>query len=685
MRVAILVCALAATALAAPKYARSTKLDPKLAPQVQVAEQAWSAAEAERDTTKQTELWERAAIAFGDVDAAPVDTKVKREAAYAALLAWKNALNVDPRAKRTPVPSNDFDHAPTPTPLPERDQKLVTAFDRYVGYVDSTDPEVPGILFLKANLYRRYDQFEVAIPILRSLIDRYPRHEVAAYSANLLLDSYNRLQQYDKLVAFAEELAKNTALLRDHDDLAETVQLILRQSMRRRAEKLEKEAKATKDSALYVDAATAYLDIYNADPSSKDNDEILYNAGVAFEEGRSIGEALRMYALLEKHYPNSRLGARALARTGKLYSDTAMYDKAADKLEQYAKRYPGERDAYGAMSDAIFFRKGLGDRTRAIANTQYFIKAFGVRKPLEAANATWSLTAFYDNDDRAMLAHLEQYLRTFGATSGADRLVIAHAKIGALLWKQSCPHVLVDGLCVKVKTRPRTCGPGTMQTVTATKRNEATLKRSLAAFADAMKEFERKQGAYDDPAVRYFYAQAKLAQGDVDFETYLAIAFPRGLTFDATNEKARTASEKRFAAWVVEKQKLGSAAAKQYDSVLMTKDAASAIMAAARLGTLSQTFASELLTSPTSSAARVSYCAVARDVAEPLEARAVDAFAVCLAKSTELGWFSDSSSYCERQLRELKPDEFPRTGELRARPAFVAPVIVLESPMRETR
>ena len=294
MRVAILVCALAATALAAPRYARSTKLDPKLAPQVQVAEQAWSAAEAERDTTKQTELWERAAIAFGDVDAAPVDTKVKREAAYAALLAWKNALNVDPRAKRTPVPSNDFDHAPTPTPLPERDQKLVTAFDRYVGYVDSTDPEVPGILFLKANLYRRYDQFEVAIPILRSLIDRYPRHEVAAYSANLLLDSYNRLQQYDKLVAFAEELAKNTALLRDHDDLAETVQLILRQSMRRRAEKLEKEAKATKDSALYVDAATAYLDIYNADPSSKDNDEILYNAGVAFEEGRSIGEALRM-------------------------------------------------------------------------------------------------------------------------------------------------------------------------------------------------------------------------------------------------------------------------------------------------------------------------------------------------------------------------------------------------------
>ncbi len=683
MKVAIVICALAATALAAPRYNRPTKLDPKLAPQVQTAEQAWVAAEAEVDPKKQNELWERAALAFGDVDGAPVDAKVKREAAHAAILAWKNALNVDPRVRPAMPPKSDVDAKPAPKPLPEREQKLVAAFDRYIVYVDPADAEVPGVLFLKANLYRRYDQLELAIPIFRSLIDRYPRHEVAEYSANLLLDSYNLLQQYDQLVALADELSRNAAFLRDRDDLAQTVGMIQRRSKRKHAEDLEKAAKESKDWPTYVAAATAYLDIYNADPTSRDNDEVLYNAGVAFEEGRAIGEALRVYALLEKSYPNSRITARATARTAKLYSDTAMFEKAADKLEQYAKRYAGEKDAYDAMSDAVYYRKALGDRAKAIKNTEYFIKTFGARKPMEAANASWSLSALYESDDNAAIAHLQSYLRTFGAKTGSERVVIAHAKIGALLWKQSCPHAVIDGLCVKTKDRARTCGAGTTRTITVTKRDDRKRKRAFAAFGEAAKQFERAGGKFDDLAARHYYAQSKLAQADGDLEAYLAITFPRDLTFDPANSEKREVSQKRFSAWIEEKQKLGSTASRKYEAVVGVSDAASAISAASRLGTLSQTFASELVTSAIprgAAAAREAYCDVLTDVAAPLEARAVEGFAVCLAKSRELGWFGDSSVHCERQLFMLKPEEFPRLGELRSAPLLVAPVIVVEPP-----
>ena len=688
MKVAILVCALAATALAAPRYKRPTKLDPKLAPQVQTAEQAWTSAEAETDPSKQTEVWERAALAFGEIDGAPVDARVKREAAYAAILAWKNALNVDPRIKPAPeaVPKDLGDAKPTPQPLPSREQKLVTAFDRYVAYVDAADPEVPGVLFLKANIYRRYRQFDVAIPIFRSLIDRYPRHEVAEFSANLLLDSYNRLQQYDQLLALADELAKNTAFLRDRDDLTHTVGMIQRQAKRKSAEALEKAAKESKNWDTYVAAGTAYLDIYNANPKSPDNDEVLYNAGVAFEEGRAITNALRMYDLLEKYYPNSRITARAVARTGKLYGDIAMYDKAAAKLEHYAKRYAGEKDAYDALSDAIFYRKALGDRAKAIELTEYFIKMFGAKKPAEAASASWSLTALYEPDDAATIKHLVDYLRRFGAKGGSDRVVIANAKIGAILWKQSCPHAVIDGLCVKPKERtPRTCGAGTMRTITATKRDEATSKRAFAAFAQAMKEFERMGGRFDDGGPRYYYAQAKLAQADADLETYLAITFPRGLSFDPSKQDVREASLKRFSAFIEDKQKAGSIASRNYEAVLMTKDAASSITAAARLGIVSQTFASELVTSalPRGTAeVREAYCNVLTDVAAPLEARAIEGFAVCLAKSTELGWFAESSASCERELAVLKPEDYPRAGELRSKPLHDAPLIVVEPPVR---
>ncbi len=76
------------------------------------------------------------------------------------------------------------------------------------------------------------------------------------------------------------------------------------------------------------------------------------------------------------------------------------------------------------------------------------------------------------------------------------------------------------------------------------------------------------------------------------------------------------------------------------------------------------------------------YCDEMVAVAQPLEARAVDAFTMCLVKSTEVGWFADSSRHCERQLARLKPDEFPLAHELRAQPLYVAPIIAIEQPPR---
>ena len=70
------------------------------------------------------------------------------------------------------------------------------------------------------------------------------------------------------------------------------------------------------------------------------------------------------------------------------------------------------------------------------------------------------------------------------------------------------------------------------------------------------------------------------------------------------------------------------------------------------------------------------------NVAAPLELRAIEGFGVCLAKSTELGWFSDSSAHCERELIRMKPEEFPAATELRSKPVHGPLVIVLEPPLR---
>lgn len=458
--------------------------------------------------------------------------------------------------------------------------------------------------------------------------------------------------------------------------LATTAMADSPQEARKHAEELERAAHESRDPEQYTAAAAAYLAIYNANPNAVDGDETLYNAGVSFEEGHSIAGATQAFLLLRQQYPKSKISVRATARLAMLYANIAMYDRAADLLEEYAKKYAGEKDAYDALSDAVYYRKATGNRAKAIADTQYFVKTFGSKKPREAAEAMWSLTALYDGD--AAIKHLREYLRMFGGKGGAGRVVTAHGKIAQLLLKQSCSIRGVDGLCATVKEQPRTCGKGTTTMLAVTARNKSKVKEALVDLAQAIREYERN-GTDDDSEARYAYAQAQIATADLDLEAYLALEFPRSLTFGSKDHMG----EKRFMSWLDEKQKSGTALTRTYAAVFATKDIASSVTAAERLAIVSQSLATSIATAEISrdiktEPMRKAFCERLIEVVEPLEERATMGYGVCLAKSTELGWFNDSSAYCESQLARMRPDEFPLAHEVRSEPHDYAPVIATE-------
>ena len=247
------------------------------------------------------------------------------------------------------------------------------------------------------------------------------------------------MQRYDDMLALADKLGGDKKFLEGKEDLKAQLSRLRAQSLEKRAKKMSDEATASKDFSKFVQCGQAYLDIYNSNPEDPGNDKILYNALVCFHDGKSVGAAIQMFGYLQKYYPNSKLMPRAVGRIGKAYGDVAFYEQASDKLETYAKKYAGEDDAYKAMSDAVFFRKGIGQDDKAIENTKYFIKTFGPKKPAEAANAMFSLTSVYEKqgDLDNVVKHLRDYLRQFGKSVGADRVVIANTKIGLALWQQS--------------------------------------------------------------------------------------------------------------------------------------------------------------------------------------------------------------------------------------------------------
>jgi hypothetical protein len=698
------------------------------------AELLWSRAESEKQPRLATEMWITAANAFTDVvHTGKVDPKLMKESAYAAVLGWKNALNVDPRAAAKEAEKEDEDcykKKCEPQPIPDAQQKMLAAFDIYINYIKNPkDDELVGMKFLKANMYRRYHHYDEAVPIFQDILDHHTEHETAEFAANLLLDIYNQQQKYDELLAMANKLIGMNGFLDGKDDLKARLHDIKATAMRKGVEQIEEKAKAAKnDYALYVQCGNAYLEVYNTNPEDPKNDEVLYNAGVCFREGRSIGLAITMFKKLEQYYAKSKLTQKAIAQLGEAYGDVAFYDKASERLEQYAKLYAGEKDAFDAMNNAVFYRKGIGDDDKAIEDTKYFIKTWGTKRPADAANAAYSMISIYEKrgDTDGVLKALREYIHTWGAKGGTDKLVIAHGKIGKILWEQSCPVKAIDGACVKITRErattskkvvkkkgkevyvaPTQCGAESHIKLSVVKRDDTKKGGALAEFRAASQEFEKMKndtGEAGFGGARYWYAQGKFYDADVDYEKFLDIKFPPNLNYGdglpehkAQNEALKKKSDKLLTDFINNKKKAAENANNKYGAVLAIKDNANSIAAAAREGQITQDFSDQFFTAAIPEEVRRSqiiegydlaqdkvdaYCDALTTVAEPLADKSLAAYGICLAKSTELGWFSEWSKMCEHELGQIKPEEYPTASELHADPNAVAPIVAPEPPAR---
>ena len=201
--------------------------------------------------------------------------------------------------------------------------------------------------------------------------------------------------------------------------------------------------------------------------------------------------------------------------------------------------------------------------------------------------------------------------------------------------------------------------------------------------AAAEKAFEKSSGKTggDEGGARYYYGLAKIAQADKDYEEYLGLTFPQNLNFDpAPEHKAiKEKSLKRFNDWFEQEEEESACAASQkYENVLDDQGRRELD----RRGGAPRPDHAELLGRavhgrdpegrPHRRVRRREGRGVLRHAdregAEPLEAGVARRVRRVPGKSTELGWFSEWSKLCERELGQIKPEEFPTASELRGDP-----------------
>ncbi len=368
----IVLCLVAEAAAASPKYDRAANHEPELV----AAEKLWTAAASERDRVRALAAWEAAAAAFLAVADGKVAKAVQQDAAIASILAWKNAMTFDVGEPA----ATDVERPPPPQPFDARDRVHLRAIEVYLAFAPPP-AEVAAIKFLRANLLRRRDHIDEAIAGYLDVVEHHRDHEVAEYAANLLLDSYNRLQRYDELIALAEKLRADQAFLAGRPELATTVRRVHLQSMRG-----AHHGSADRDFAWYQRCGEDYLAIA-AEPalSGDEAEELLYNAGTCFDQGRAHGRAITAFRQLVTRLPHSKLAVRALARLGAAEAQLGDFRAAADALEQYVTQAPKAKDARNAAADAITYAMGVGDVARARRLVKVASARYGWRRPVASA------------------------------------------------------------------------------------------------------------------------------------------------------------------------------------------------------------------------------------------------------------------------------------------------------------
>ena len=672
--------------------------------------------------------WKDAAEQYTEVVASNPGGKYTRDAAYAAVLAWQNALvsGDEPSRRRDPERTRGRDQLGegeacgkrTPRPIPDNQQKMIAAFHTYAKQVPDA-PELPVMLYREAYIYYDHDHLDRAEPLFLTVVQKYTKHELAVFSGNLFLDALNMECKSEQVLAWAHKFLDMPELARDAAFAAQMISLI--------SDGYDQEGTRNEKRGDAKECGRSFLAAAEALPTHRRHAERLWNAGQCFQNAHLVGQAVKAWDALIKAHPQHDLAKRALYRIGAGYQQLAFYERASDNYEAFAKRYPGEPPARTALGNATVFREGLQQAREALADMDAYVDLYGARNPQDAAGVFFQKAEVYEAQNRVddLRAHLRAYLERWGKRGGLDRQVQAHFRLGELAWNVSCAHASEDGACLRVdrltQTRSREvietanrrlgrskrtqCGPATKSKIVMFDRNRPQASAAEEHFRAAIDLW--KAGDSSNPiagpdadarraSAAYAAAGAAFYLAEKDYEDLLHVKFPQSLDFsDPTrvhNPQRRAAvakkladSKKRFAGYLDEKSRLLEQTRLRYVEVFKLRQAQWTIAAAARVGQLHQDFAGQLYTAEIprdlpetdqwGNHPRDLYCEQLEEQAEKVETKAVEGFRACLDAATHQSWFNTWSRVCERELNQLQPVEFPVASEVKPEAGYVPTTI----------
>ena len=522
-------------------------------------------------------------------------------------------------------------------PLSAWETKQLAALDQYRKLFPE-DAKTRNIIYKSAYLLYNKNQFKEASERFNIVIKMDPKSREAEQAANLILDSFALVEDWDSLKSNSKLYFDQQGL--GSDSFKKEVYGIYENAS---LKTIEVGFKKNQDKAK---GAADYWAFYQEFPSSQNADLALNNASVYYSELGRVTESMKVRLELINKFPKSKFYKDQVASLGFDYESIANFPEAAnwyEKLFALDKTHPGAADA---LFSAALFRNSLGQWEQAIKNYQQYMSAYPDKPNINGLKL--EIGRIYEEHQKWSEAS-NVYLAFFTppkAVRGQPAPVMG--SLDELMFARLHYGLLMDKLGQGAKVGQH-------------------WKDTLVFF-----DTQKKAGATFENSVEYV-AQIMYILAEPQFQAYMAMKIS-GPGDKKLNQKQ---TDKLLTDQLVSKVKAMGEVEKTYSAIIGTGAGEWGLAALARLGSAYENLSESLKGSwiPTYLTAdqKELYTMALEDKAYPQLQKAAEAYAKALEKSYELNLYNENTANATRRLGALNPDDFPELYEKIPQPRYASP------------
>jgi tetratricopeptide (TPR) repeat protein len=577
-------------------------------------------------------------------------------AAYDSVYAWDEVVRrAEEHGELKAESSTDLTKKLT---IPPVKKELLDAAERYLKYLPKGEKRVE-VAYKAARIYYEYHRYDEAVFRFSEIALSYPDYKfdngdrAGEIAANLVLDSYNGLGNYQKVNEWARRFYANDKLAtgKFREDLSK----IIEQSSFKLVAQLEQKGE-------YAQAAEAYLAFVKDFPRTEIADKALYNASVDFFKAHLFEKALETRERLFKSYPKSPLVPLCIWANAEGYESIGDFERAADAYDAYVQGYQQSRVAAGApkkpsahakrgkkakapvaepapksgpvweeskaqiaLYNAAVYREGLGQLKASLRDRELYLELFPTAKDADAVNL--SIADLFERTGQygKAVAFLEQRIRD--NQHEANKVLAAEARI----------QVIYESKLKEAHALART-------------------NRQVLDYYDKLPSRVKK--ALDASALEAV-ARASLQKNEEQFQYFTHLKLRWGRAPDPTRDFKESLGVKTRALEEINRL---------YTATVAFKAGGPAICALEKIGLAYEDMAESIANAPAPKFLPPEAQEALKDQlaqqADPVKEKAAETFAAAVAKSRELGISNSCSARSLKLLRTTyRPDQFPTMPE----------------------